>query len=82
MANKKISQLVGIGTSSTVSGTFLLPVASGPNGGQYNTVRTTTTGRVLAMKVVVTGGGGSCNFGRKGPRITFRKVYGKADFTY
>lgn len=41
MANKKISQLVGIGTSSTVSGTFLLPVASGPNGGQYNTVRTT-----------------------------------------
>ncbi len=41
MANKKISQLVGIGTSSTVSGAFLLPVASGPNGGQYNTVRTT-----------------------------------------
>jgi hypothetical protein len=41
MANKKISQLVGIGTSSTVSGTFLLPVASGPNGGQYDTVRTT-----------------------------------------
>lgn len=41
MANKKISQLVGIGTSSTVSGTFLLPVASGPHGGQYNTVKTT-----------------------------------------
>jgi len=43
MANKKISQLVGIGTSSTVSGTFLLPVAVGPDGGQYTTNRITVS---------------------------------------
>ena len=52
MANKKISQLVGIGTSSTVSGTFLLPVASGPNGGQYDTVRTTALLLPLLMGLI------------------------------
>lgn len=43
MANKKISQLVGIGTSSTVSGTFLLPVGVGPTAGQYTTNKITVS---------------------------------------
>ena len=42
MANKKISQLVGMGTGETVSGFYLLPVGAGPNGGPYVTKTITT----------------------------------------
>jgi|GEM_PF-3517351 hypothetical protein len=42
MANKKISQLVGMGAGETVSGFYLLPVGAGPNGGPYVTKKITT----------------------------------------
>ena len=42
MANKKISQLVGIGTGEAVSGFYLLPVGAGSSTGPYTTKKITT----------------------------------------
>lgn len=42
MANKKISQLVGMGASEAVSGSFLLPVGAGATTGPYTTKKITT----------------------------------------
>ena len=42
MANKKISQLVGMGTNEAVSGFYLLPVGAGSSTGPYTTKRITT----------------------------------------
>ena len=42
MANKKISQLVGMGTSEAVSGFYLLPVGAGSSTGPYTTKKITT----------------------------------------
>jgi|8_EtaG_2_1085327.scaffolds.fasta_scaffold00858_10 hypothetical protein len=43
MANKKISQLIGLSASEDVSGAFLLPVGAGPSNGPYVTKQITTT---------------------------------------
>ena len=58
MANKKISQLVGIGTSSTVSGTFLLPVGAGSSTGPYTTNKITTSQLASYIFTGDSGGGG------------------------
>tara|TARA_B100001939_G_scaffold340563_2_gene348841 strand:+ start:1065 stop:2024 length:960 start_codon:yes stop_codon:yes gene_type:complete len=58
MANKKISQLVGIGTSSTVSGTFLLPVGAGSSTGPYTTNKITTSELASYIFTGDSGGGG------------------------
>jgi len=58
MANKKISQLVGIGTSSTVSGTFLLPVGAGSSAGPYTTNKITTSELASYIFTGDSGGGG------------------------
>ncbi len=42
MANKKISQLVGMGTNEAVSGFYLLPVGAGSSTGPYTTKKITT----------------------------------------
>mgnify|MGYP003115362416 CR=1 FL=1 len=42
MANKKISQLVGMGANEAVSGSFLLPVGAGATTGPYTTKKITT----------------------------------------
>ena len=42
MANKKISQLVGMGASEAVSGFYLLPVGAGSSTGPYTTKKITT----------------------------------------
>ena len=42
MANKKISQLVGMGANEAVSGFYLLPVGAGPSTGPYTTKKITT----------------------------------------
>jgi hypothetical protein len=58
MANKKISQLVGIGTGSTVSGTFLLPVGAGSSTGPYTTNKITTSELASYIFTGDSGGGG------------------------
>ena len=42
MANKKISQLVGMGANEAVSGFYLLPVGAGSSTGPYTTKKITT----------------------------------------
>ena len=58
MANKKISQLVGIGTGSTVSGTFLLPVGAGSSEGPFTTNKITTSELASYIFTGDSGGGG------------------------
>ena len=58
MANKKISQLVGIGTGSTVSGTFLLPVGAGSTEGPFTTNKITTSELASYIFTGDSGGGG------------------------
>ena len=43
MANKKISQLIGLGANEDVSGFFLIPVGAGTSTGPYVTKQVTTT---------------------------------------
>lgn len=43
MANKKISQLIGLGANESVSGFFLIPVGAGTSTGPYVTKQITTT---------------------------------------
>jgi len=43
MANKKISQLIGLGANEDVSGFFLIPVGAGTSTGPYVTKQITTT---------------------------------------
>ena len=43
MANKKISQLVGMGTAEVVSGQFVFPVGAGSSSIPYETKKVTAS---------------------------------------